>query len=75
MSYNVTPNSMLLSDALERAYSVSILNASHPLSFGHSVKVAGRGLRRAALAVGHLVAAAINAQAEVRAQNYRRLPL
>ncbi|HEX7385941.1 MAG TPA: hypothetical protein VF285_01540 [Castellaniella sp.] len=74
MSYPVTSSPMLLSDALERAYSYTILNASHPLSFGSGVKATGRALRRAAFAVGRLVAAAINAQAEVRAQNYHRLP-
>lgn len=68
---STTQSPMLLSDALERAYSFTILNASHPLSFGQGVKVAGRALRRAGQAVGHMVGAAINAQAEVRAQNQR----
>jgi hypothetical protein len=76
MSYAHVQNSMLLSDALERAYSHTILNASHPLSVGHGIKVVGRGLRRAALATGHFVAEVITAQAEARSrdQRYSRTP-
>lgn len=76
MIYTPAQNSMLLSDALERAYSQTILNASHPLSVGHGIKVVGRGLRRAALATGHFVADMINAQAEARSrdQRYSRTP-
>jgi hypothetical protein len=65
---------MLLSDALERAYSFTILNASHPLSFGNGVKIAGRALRRVALGIGYLLGASVNARADVWAQNHR-LPM
>lgn len=76
MTYTSAQHTMLLSDALERAYSFAILNATHPLSVGNGIKVVGRGLRRAALATGHFVADVINAQAEARArdQRYSRTP-
>lgn len=72
-----TPN--LLSDALERAYSQSILNASQPLSLVSLSKAAqhlGRALKRAAIGTGRFIADAINAQAEARARamDYTRTP-
>jgi hypothetical protein len=67
---------MLLSDALERAYTTRGFNSvSHPLSFKKALKATGRGLRRAGKAVGHFFGDVINAQAEVRSQNYRHIPL
>ncbi|MGB3423910.1 MAG: hypothetical protein WBF84_01060 [Castellaniella sp.] len=69
-----TPN--LLSDALERAYSQSILNASQPLSLSKIARRLGRTLGRAATATGRFIADAINAQAEARARamDYTRTP-
>ncbi len=64
-----TPN--LLSDALERAYSHSILSASQPLSLSKGARQAGRLLARAAAATGRFIASVINAQAEARARDMR----
>ncbi|GEM_PF-1405532 len=65
-----TPN--LLSDALERAYSRSLLDATHqPLQLGKAARKAGRALGRAAAATGRFIASVINAQAEARARDMR----
>ncbi|HXE20106.1 hypothetical protein [Castellaniella sp. UC4442_H9] len=76
MIYTSAHQSILLSDALERAYSSVLLNAPHPLPISQGIKVLGRGLRRAVRATGHFVADAINAQAEARSrdQRYSRTP-
>ncbi|MGA0583765.1 MAG: hypothetical protein ACO2ER_07650 [Castellaniella sp.] len=65
-----TPN--LLSDALERAYSYSLLDATHqPLQLGKGIRTVGRALGRAARATGRFIANVINAQAEARARDMR----
>lgn len=80
-----TPNSMLLSDALERAYSATTRRSSprahHSASCmlkaaGRALGTTGRALRHAARATGHFIGDVINAQAEARArsQRYSRTP-
>ncbi|MHA3904105.1 hypothetical protein ACTPOE_11275 [Castellaniella sp. WN] len=65
-----TPN--LLSDALERAYSRSLLDATQqPLQLGKAIRGLGRTLGRAAVATGRFIANVINAQAEARARDMR----
>ncbi|CAM5200629.1 putative protein OS=Castellaniella defragrans (strain DSM / CCUG 39792 / 65Phen) OX=1437824 GN=BN940_18066 PE=4 SV=1 [Castellaniella denitrificans] len=65
-----TPN--LLSDALERAYSRSLLDATQqPLQLGKAVRGLGRALGRGAAATGRFIASVINAQAEARARDMR----
>ncbi|MFV0284626.1 MAG: hypothetical protein ACK5JE_12705 [Castellaniella sp.] len=64
-----TPN--LLSDALERAYSLSALSASEPLSLGKAARTLGRTIGRGAAATGRFIASVINAQAEARARDMR----
>lgn len=80
-----TPNSMLLSDALERAYNdATILRSSSRVpsagcmlrAAGHALGATGRTLGRAARATGRFIGNVINAQAEARArsQRYTRTP-
>lgn len=65
-----TPN--LLSDALERAYSRSLLDTTQqPLQLGKAIRSLGRTLARAAAATGRFLANVINAQAEARARDMR----
>jgi hypothetical protein len=65
-----TPN--LLSDALERAYSRSLLDTSYqPLQLGKAARQLGRLIGRGAAATGRFIASVINAQAEARARDMR----
>ncbi|HET8703653.1 hypothetical protein [Castellaniella sp.] len=66
-----TPN--LLSDALERAYSRSLLDTTRqqPLQLGKSIRGLGRAIGRATVATGRFIASVINAQAEARARDMR----
>ncbi|MGB7484456.1 hypothetical protein [Castellaniella ginsengisoli] len=66
-----THTTTLLSDALERAYSNSILSASQPLSLRKGIRRTGRLIGRAAVATGRFIASVINAQAEARARDMR----
>lgn len=60
-----------LSDAIERAYSHAIFDATRPLSLKKGIKKLGAGLWSAGKAVGRFVGDAINAQAEARARDMR----
>ena len=65
-----TPN--LLSDALERAYSRSLLDATQqPLQLGKAIRSLGRLIGRGAAATGRFLANVLNAQAEARARDMR----
>ena len=65
-----TPN--LLSDALERAYSRSLLDTQYqPLQLGKAARRLGRLIGRGTTATGRFIASVINAQAEARARDMR----
>ncbi|MFT0532219.1 hypothetical protein ACMHYJ_05195 [Castellaniella hirudinis] len=72
----VTTPSLMMSDALERAYAHTILSESQPLSLKKGLSAVGRTLRRGAKAFARGTAAVINAQAEARARSmqYTRSP-
>ncbi len=71
MTYLYTNDSVLLSDALERAYGGILMGNPHPSSLRKGARAAGRALRRAAHATARFVTRALNAQAEARVRGKR----